>query len=739
MKHTRLCCVEMRRLLRKKSFWLIAALCCLTPLLGRMITTTTSGILSTKYIAYPVTAAGAAGGILWALLSITEASRMHRTGTDVLTDAVSSPTALPAARMTAQIILSVGVAFICMLIWLPYTAYKMDYLFSLPFYMLNYAILLVPSWWISILFAESLYHLTRRAEAAVLIYALAAGCCLLPGVWLSLSLRWIAPAVLTYSDAFPTYWPLRIALYSRVIWLALFLALYLLSLASVRKYQRGFLFSFLRGCKRAVLPVGAALLTASAVFLGTMQPFVDHGPRVWQDREIPEFTEPAFVAVKCRYSITPEMLTGTVTGSAEYELMQNGNRRIDDYSFSFTLNCGYTVDSVILNDTVLPHETRHDDNHGYRSTVFTLPEDFEGNLQIHFHGIPTQTNANMPMLVMDTVDPEFIALFNTSIMPWLNSRTMMSPYGSEYTITLPEGVTPFLDFAQFDRQEPAGDGRVTWYTKVDKEGAPFSFVAGRYLTEQVFAGGVNIAFTYGEIFRDTVRENDIIGALKTVIDYCTAHYGPLGYTADETFSMMQTSALIMGGWANPGWSTWMESELTPEALTDESKGASAKEVFIHELVHQWWGAFGIDFAEEDIWSCEGMTVYSTYRIAKELYGEEYAKKYYVDHWREDVQQQDRDFYNRHPEYLDMLPEFMRDSLKLRNQNINWYSRLPLMLLKAEQLLGGEEEMDALLSRIYKREIEYKLSNGETAYSFADFLEDSGLKEEDLHVDENTAL
>ena len=161
---------------------------------------------------------------------------------------------------------------------------------------------------------------------------------------------------------------------------------------------------------------------------------------------------------------------------------------------------------------------------------------------------------------------------------------------------------------------------------------------------------------------------------------------------------------------------------------------------MHELVHQWWGAFGVDFTEEEIWSCEGMTVYSTYRIAKEIYGEEYAKKYYVEKWREDVQQQDRNFYNRHPEYLDMLPEFLRDSLKLRNKNINWYSRLPLMLLKAEHLLGGEEAMDALLSRIYEGKLEMKYATNQLLeYSFAEFLEDSGLTEEDLHVDENTAL
>jgi hypothetical protein len=67
--------------------------------------------------------------------------------------------------------------------------------------------------------------------------------------------------------------------------------------------------------------------------------------------------------------------------------------------------------------------------------------------------------------------------------------------------------------------------------------------------------------------------------------------------------------------------------------------------------------------------------------------------------------------------------------------------MPLMLLKAEQLLGGEAEMDALLSRIYKEQVTDRLEAGEelTDYAFDDFLRDSGLTEEELQVDENFTI
>ena len=55
-----------------------------------------------------------------------------------------------------------------------------------------------------------------------------------------------------------------------------------------------------------------------------------------------------------------------------------------------------------------------------------------------------------------------------------------------------------------------------------------------------------------------------------------------------------------------------------------------RQVMIHELVHQWWGLGNMFDAsdESSLWSAEGLTVYTTYRIVKERYGPSYAQEHY---------------------------------------------------------------------------------------------------------------
>lgn len=112
------------------------------------------------------------------------------------------------------------------------------------FYFFNFLVFMLPTWWISILAADSFYQITRRTELSILLYALFA--------YFSFSsfsaddyfLRWINPLISTYSDGFPSYWPLRIGIYTRILWLALITGFWLLSLTCIRKYQKGFFLVF---------------------------------------------------------------------------------------------------------------------------------------------------------------------------------------------------------------------------------------------------------------------------------------------------------------------------------------------------------------------------------------------------------------------------------------------------------------------------------------------------------------
>ena len=134
----------------------------------------------------------------------------------------------------------------------------------------------------------------------------------------------------------------------------------------------------------------------------------------------------------------------------------------------------------------------------------------------------------------------------------------------------------------------------------------------------------------------------------------------------------------------------------------------------------------------DPWSAEGLTVYTTFRIAEKLYGEEYAEKNYLEQWRQAAEEYYLNFYVRNPEYLAALPEDRQLEISNSLAYVRQYCEMPLKIRKAEELVGGEEAMDQILRSLFSRELD-------PAYpylTYQDFLDACGLKEEDLNLDQN---
>ena len=160
--------VELRRLLLTKFIWLISALCLCSPLLGytvyKPVTAEyyTAESMSDLYIGNPVLAGTAAGAVLWAVIAIVEGDRQRRSGTDILADSAAPPTAHSAAKTAALMTISATVTLLCALAYFPFTAAILEYLFDAGFYFMNFFVFVLPTWWISILFADGLYRITRR-------------------------------------------------------------------------------------------------------------------------------------------------------------------------------------------------------------------------------------------------------------------------------------------------------------------------------------------------------------------------------------------------------------------------------------------------------------------------------------------------------------------------------------------------------------------------------------------------
>ena len=303
-------------------------------------------------------------------------------------------------------------------------------------------------------------------------------------------------------------------------------------------------------------------------------------------------------------------------------------------------------------------------------------------------------------------------------------------YPATIEITLPAAMIA-IPFGSSEAEvlSENDDGTRTW--RYEHNGAGGILYAGDYVREDIEAGGMTIEFYYGRKHQTVMESAGAVDAVKAVVDYCTEHYGTLSFGTGETLKLIQ-SRVAGGGYASNGASLLDEADFTVANLGDTNKGAVPGETFIHELVHQWWGLGNMfDTPEEDSpWSSEGLTVYTTYRIVKELYGEGYAQKNYVDQWQQAVDDYYLNFYVRNPEYLAMLPETERLSISNSLSGVRKYSEMPLKILKAEQLVGGEEAMDQILHDLFNRELDPTYPY----LTYQDFLDACGLTEEDLSLD-----
>ena len=122
-------------------------------------------------------------------------------------------------------------------------------------------------------------------------------------------------------------------------------------------------------------------------------------------------------------------------------------------------------------------------------------------------------------------------------------------------------------------------------------------------------------------------------------------------------------------------------------------------------------------------------MYTTYRIVKELYGEDYAQTHYVDQWKREVEDYYLDFYVRNPEFLAKLPQEEQLAISNSLSFIRQYHEMPLKILKAEKLVGGEEAMDQVLCGLFTRELDPMYPY----LTYQEFLDACGLTEEALDL------
>ena len=726
MKTMRLFPLELRRLLQSRLTWLIMALTVLSPVLGLVLyKPATSTTMLSMYLANPAIAGGAAGAILFGLLAIFELDRARRSRVDILTDAVVSPLTTALTRLLALLTAAVLTVGLTMLVWLPISAGLIGSVFTGANYVLAYLLLMGLALPLGILAAAAAYQFTRRTDLSIVLFI--AFCALSITVWADdWQLCWLNPCVWALSDDFSNFRVFRSVAWMRLTWLAALVGVWTISYLCIRQYGKGIFGSLARSVRRIYRPAVALALLACSGTAYAAQPFIDNSNpdlTVMSFYEIPYAEGVTFLSRSAQ--VFPDTDAGTVTGRASYQFQNTSGQ---EQSISFGINPGYTISNVQANGTDVPFTVSDYQEYNEALLEVTIPAEEEVELTMEYSGFPQES---MPtMQGGKELSSEYLCLENSALSPRvMNVLPGEAGYPTTIEITLPASMIA-IPFSSSEAEviSENEDGTRTWRYEANSAGG--ILYAGDYICEQIEAGGMTIEFYYGRKHQAVMEEAGAVDAVKAVVDYCTEHYGKLSYGTGDTLKLIQ-SRVAGGGYAVGGASLLDEADFTIANLEDTSKGAVPGETFIHELVHQWWG-LGNMFDTVDStspWSAEGLTVYTTYRIVKELYGEDYAREHYVDQWQQAVDDYYLNFYVRHPEYLEMLPENEQLAISNSLSQVRQYNEMPMKILKAEQLVGGEEAIDQILHDLFNRELDPMYPY----LTYQEFLDACHLTEEDLNL------
>ena len=727
MKTLKLFPLELGRLLQSRLTWLIVLLTVLSPAAGLVLyRPATSTTMLSLYLANPAMAGGVAGGVLFGVLTVYELDRVSRSRADVLMDAAVSPLTMALTRLLALLAAAVGTLALTMLVWLPVSAGLIGSVFSGVDYALAYGLLMGLALPLSILAAGAAYQFTRRADLSLVLFAAFAALSLT--VWADdWQLCWLNPCVWALSDDFSNFRVFRSVAWMRLTWLAALAGVWTVSYLCVRQYGKGLFGSLARGVRRAYRPVIALALLACSGTAYAAQPFIDHSNpdlTVMSFYEIPYAEGVTFLSRSAQ--VFPDTAAGTVTGRASYRFENTSGQ---EQSISFGVNPGYTISNVQVGGADVPFTVSGYQEYNEARLEVTIPAEEQVELTMEYSGFPQESLPTMQG--GKELSDDYLCLENSALSPRvMNVLPGENGYPAAIEITLPASMTavPFGS-SEAEVVSENDDSTRTW--RYEDNGAGGILYAGDYVREDIEAGGMTIQFYYGRKHQAVMEAAGAVDAVKAVVDYCTEHYGKLSFGSGETLKLIQ-SRVAGGGYATDGASLLDEADFTANNLGDAAKGGGAGEVMIHELVHQWWG-LGNMFDTSDStspWSAEGLTVYTTYRIVKELYGEAYAQEHYVDQWQQAVDDYYLDFYVRCPEYLEGLPESVRLNISNSLSGMRQYCEMPLKILKAEQLVGGEEAMDQILNSLFNRELDPMYPY----LTYQEFLDACGLTEEDLSLD-----
>lgn len=717
--------VEQKRVLYSHITWVFGFLTILTPLAGYFFywpAGTASS--SASFMANPALAGAVGGAVLFAMLTLFHMDQMQKNRTDALVLSLTSPGMFRLVQTAALLSTALLTVTAEALLFLPYTIYIMGDLFSLSLYVQCFYVLMLPSLWISILCSAGFYQLCDRFDLSFVLIMLFMMCSL--GKWCEdqYLLCWVKPLVPILSDGFSNAVVFRTAGYSRMVWLLLSGGFYLGSVMAIRRYGLGLWDSMLHSRVALCLPIAAVCLFGG-FYAFHHEPYFDHSPINYV--EVAQEINEAVCLYHTELDVSFNVKKGMLYGEVLYRLA-NESGQVQQCVFS--LNPGYQVTAVYINDKLVSYKDLSNDINNSKQITLSLPEDEELLMTVVYEGKPKLWTLGRMHFSGALISKELIDLGGDELLPQMDVKNADAA-SITARITLPEEMT-LISTGEKSAVLNNQHGQNTW--QACDYGSSLSLFAGDYVMVELEGGTMPIEFYYSRKYEKKMEQLGAQEVMENTIAYCTEHFGPLPFNPERPLKLIQGSAFLFGGQAFSNFSVMGEAYFNDSNLQDQDKGASSAEVLAHEIVHQWWGLSAVCFdPEESGWTDEGITTYITYRMMAEQKGEAYGQTHYVEKWRQNVQQTTQSFYQRHPEYFHILPEKYAVTL----QNINWstqlYSEMPLKIYLAAELLGGPKAMDAVLSALYEAQVSDNDEDHLSYITYQDFLSACGWNEEMLYL------
>ena len=206
----------------------------------------------------------------------------------------------------------------------------------------------------------------------------------------------------------------------------------------------------------------------------------------------------------------------------------------------------------------------------------TIPVDEQAELVMEYSGFPQESRNMSTMQGSKEISAEYLCLENSALSPRLmNVMPGENGYPATIEITLPASMTA-IPFGSSEAEMIAehDNGTKTW--RYEANGTGGILYAGDYICENIEAGGMTIEFYYGRKHQSVMEAAGAVEAVKSVVDYCTEHYGSLSFGTGETLKLIQ-SRVTGGGYATNGASLLDEADFTADNLGNADKGGGAGE------------------------------------------------------------------------------------------------------------------------------------------------------------------